>query len=246
MGFVFCHPFAEEKLWAHRVYVSFARILADRGHPVLRFDAMGHGDSEGEFDQSDVETYQRDIDCAIGTLMAGAPHVDRVALLGLRLGGTFAAIRAMADPRVRRLILWDPIIDGDRYMQDVLRTFLTTQLAVYGAVTTDRKELMARLKGGRTVNIDGYQLGHSMFAQVSAVNLGAGGHLRDIPTLVVQTGKEGQKPRVEYQNLAATGDSVTLVTAVEEPFWREIRAFYARAPNLFSATLDWLDETHDL
>ncbi|MCW4290174.1 MAG: hypothetical protein N0C91_20990 [Candidatus Thiodiazotropha endolucinida] len=26
-AFVFIHPFAEEKLWSHRVYVSFAREL---------------------------------------------------------------------------------------------------------------------------------------------------------------------------------------------------------------------------
>ena len=39
--FVFCHPFAEEKLWTQRVYVSFARRLAREGHPVLRFDYRG-------------------------------------------------------------------------------------------------------------------------------------------------------------------------------------------------------------
>ena len=42
-GWVFCHPFAEEKLWTQRVYVSFARMLASRGAWVLRFDAMGNG-----------------------------------------------------------------------------------------------------------------------------------------------------------------------------------------------------------
>ena len=28
-GFVFCHPFGEEKLWSHRVYVTFARALTN-------------------------------------------------------------------------------------------------------------------------------------------------------------------------------------------------------------------------
>ena len=40
-GFLLCYPFAEEKLWVHRVYVNFARELARRGYPVLRFDYMG-------------------------------------------------------------------------------------------------------------------------------------------------------------------------------------------------------------
>ena len=26
--FVFCHPLAEEKLWAHRVFVNYARLAA--------------------------------------------------------------------------------------------------------------------------------------------------------------------------------------------------------------------------
>ena len=44
-AFVFCHPLAEEKLWAHRVFVSYARHLAAAGYPVLRFDMTGNGDS---------------------------------------------------------------------------------------------------------------------------------------------------------------------------------------------------------
>src|SRR5262245_18163177 len=51
-AFVFCHPFAEEKLWTHRVFVSFARRLAAEGYPVLRFDYMGNGDSAGDFRDS--------------------------------------------------------------------------------------------------------------------------------------------------------------------------------------------------
>src|SRR5687768_18149474 len=62
--FVFCHPFGEEKLWAHRVYVGFARELARRGHPVLRFDYAGNGDSSGTFDESSIETALADIDAA--------------------------------------------------------------------------------------------------------------------------------------------------------------------------------------
>ena len=51
-AFVFCHPFGEEKLWTHRTYVSMARRLAERGHPVLRFDFLGNGDSDGAFADS--------------------------------------------------------------------------------------------------------------------------------------------------------------------------------------------------
>ena len=57
-GFVFCSPFAEEKLWAHRVFVNFARELARLGYTVLRFDYMGHGDSEGPGTSGAAGRYQ--------------------------------------------------------------------------------------------------------------------------------------------------------------------------------------------
>ena len=49
---VFCHAFAEEKLWSHRVYVTFARELAQAGYGVLRFDMRGEGDSGRELSRT--------------------------------------------------------------------------------------------------------------------------------------------------------------------------------------------------
>ena len=93
-GYVLCYPFAEERLWAQRVYVDFARELARRGDPVLRFDFMGNGDSEGTFEEADVETWLSDIACAVRTLKAKAPGLDDVGLIGLRFGATLAALAA--------------------------------------------------------------------------------------------------------------------------------------------------------
>ena len=42
LAWVLCHPFAEEKLWSHRVYVNLARTLAKSGYTVLRFDYRGY------------------------------------------------------------------------------------------------------------------------------------------------------------------------------------------------------------
>ena len=93
-GFVFCSPFAEEKLWTHRVFVSFAREMAHRGYFVLRFDYMGHGDSEGDFEDSTIESRLSDIKCAVRTLKEKTKNGATVGLLGLRLGATLAALVA--------------------------------------------------------------------------------------------------------------------------------------------------------
>jgi len=239
-GFVFCHPFAEEKLWTHRVFVSFARELAKRGFAVLRFDYMGHGDSEGDFADSTVETRMVDIDRAIVTIKTEVPGLERVNLLGLRFGATLAAQIATQRKDIDRLIMWEPIVDGSRYMQEILRSNLTTQLAVYGKVTQNREALVAKMKSGDTVNIDGYEMSYTLFEQGSAINLIGDDKLLEGNVLVIQIGKQGQPLRKDLQKLLDLYKSAELKHAVEEPFWREIKRFYGRAESLFGVTLDWM------
>lgn len=242
-GFVFCHPFAEEKLWAHRVYVSLARDLAARGHTVLRFDHMGHGDSDGEFQHASVATHLRDIEAAVGRLRVECPGLEGVGLLGLRLGGTFAALSAERVPGINRLVLWDPVVDGGRYMQEVLRSNLTSQLAAYGKVLQDRKALVESLNDGKAINVDGYELGRDFYEQASAINLLSGSPTFKGDVLILQVGKPGQPARKDLSALQEHYPGATLKLCVEEPFWREIKPFYARAEQLSAATFGWLEET---
>ena len=65
---VFCHSFAEEKLWSHRVYVSLARKLVEQGYIVMRYDYRGYGDSDGDFKNCSIESYYDDISCAVSYL----------------------------------------------------------------------------------------------------------------------------------------------------------------------------------
>jgi len=242
-GFVFCHPFAEEKLWAHRVYVSLARDLAARGYTVLRFDHMGHGDSDGEFQDASVATHLRDIEAAVGRLREECPSLEKVGLLGLRLGGTFAALSAERVAGIDRLVLWDPVVDGGRYMQEVLRSNLTSQLAAYGKVLQDRKALVESLNEGKAINVDGYELGRDFYEQASAINLLSGSPTFKGDLLILQVGKPGQPARKDLSALQEHYPGAALELCVEEPFWREIKPFYARAEQLSSATFGWLEGT---
>jgi exosortase A-associated hydrolase 2 len=237
--FVFCHPFGEEKLWTHRVFVSFARRLAQRGHPVLRFDYTGNGDSEGDFSATSVTTTEADIQTAIEMLKARL-SAPRVALLGLRLGATLAARVADARDDVDRLVLWSPITDGHRYMQDLLRINVTTQMAVYKAVRLDREQLAAELRAGSTVNVDGYEIGGRFFEELSALSL-TGARRFGGRCLIVQADRPGAKPMPDLQQLGASYGAVETKLVEESPFWKEIDRFYDAAPNLFAATEAWLE-----
>ena len=240
-AFVFCHPFGEEKLWTHRVFVSFARQLAADGHPVLRFDYAGNGDSDGSFSETSVRTAIADVDAAVAH-MRSVRGVTQVNLLGLRFGATVAALAAEELPEIDRLILWAPIVDGSRYMQELLRINLTTQMATYKEIRDDRDALAAALHQGQTVNVDGYELGLPLFSEISAVKLSIGRKCHRGPCLVTQIDRQEGRPAPDLQQLVDSYPGGTLTFAQEEPFWKEIARFYDRAPSLFSVTSAWLRE----
>ena len=239
-AWVFCHPFAEEKLWAQRVYVSFARTLAARGAWVLRFDMLGSGDSEGQFSAASVDTMLSDIDCAIRYLEGVSGISVRIGLLGLRFGATLAALAAERSPKVSKLVLWEPIVDGAQYMQEMLRINLTTQSAVYKEIRHNREALVRMMREGITVNIDGYELAYPCYEQATAVDLKEGRKRFAGPCLIVQIGKDGQPVHPDLKTLQETYPVADLQCVVEEPFWKEIKRWYRAAPNLSETTLAWM------
>lgn len=254
LAFLLCHPFAEEKLWSHRVFVSLARTLALRGHCVLRFDFAAAGDSSGLSASTDMNTYAGDVESALRELLRRCPDVEQTGIIGLRLGATVAALVAEGSEchgtqqrgRMGPLILLEPIVNGDAYLQELLRINLATQLAVQGSIKLDRDALLERLRTGASVNVDGYELGTSMFETLSHKPLLLDGprHYAE-PVLVVQIASSQQTAiRPELQTLAASYPQGHFCSAVEQPFWREIRPFYGRASNLEASALSWMEELH--
>jgi exosortase A-associated hydrolase 2 len=238
--YVFCHPFGEEKLWAHRVFVAYSRRLAAEGYLVLRFDYRGNGDSEGDFSDTSLAMALSDVRDAIAYVRArtGEPAVN---LLGLRLGATIASLVAETDGSVDELILWEPVVDGARYMQELLRTNLTVQMAMYKEVRQDRGALVEAMRRGETVNVDGYELSLPMFEEISAVRLADGRKRHEGQCLVVRIDRQG-RPAAELERLVTRYGRGTLVVAEEEPFWKEILRFYGDAPNLFGVTSAWRND----
>lgn len=120
-GVLLCNPFGREAIRAHRVFRVLAERLARAGCDVLRFDYFATGDSPGEDAQVDFHGWQDDVRAAHFELgrLSGAPAIS---WLGLRLGAA-AALNAAARgdcPRLDRLVLWDPVLDGRDYL-DLIR-----------------------------------------------------------------------------------------------------------------------------
>jgi uncharacterized protein len=243
-GFLFCHPLGEEKLWAHRVFVDFARRLARAGWAVLRVDFRGEGDSDRPFAGTDFQTRIRDASEALAVLRNGLPPGARVGLLGLRFGCAIAAtVAAQPGSGVDRLVLWDPVVKGAPYMQSLLMVNLAFQMALHRKVIEDRKALVDKMRRGDTVNIEGYALSFSLFEQACEVDLAKSMGRFAGRGLVVQIGPEGAPVRKEFQELLAQCDRLQLAQAAEEPFWRELKNYYQRADRLAAVTQRWIEET---
>jgi exosortase A-associated hydrolase 2 len=252
LALLFSHPFAEEKLWSHRVMVSLARELAARGHIVMRFDYMGAGDSTGATPDTSLETHLADLDAAFAYLLEKHPRIQQIGLLGLRFGATLAALfaeRAAGKyPQLSGapLVLWEPVLDGANYFQELLRSNLTTQLAVHGKVLENREVLQERIRAGGKVNVDGYEIARDLFESCARPDLlGTEPKTHTGPALILQIAPGAEpKPRNDLSALAGSYRSGTVARAAEQPFWREIKPFYGRAPQLQQATLQWLEQAN--
>jgi len=115
---VICNPFGQEYMRSHRSLRELANRLAQSGFHVLRFDYHGCGDSAGESDEGTLEQWQSDIAAAVCEIREASAS-DRVALVGLRLGATLAALLAKERDDLDHLVLWDPILDGPSYLREL-------------------------------------------------------------------------------------------------------------------------------
>jgi uncharacterized protein len=115
---VICNPFGQEYLRAHRSLREIAARLSEAGFHVLRFDYRGGGDSAGEAGEGRLEGWLEDTAAAAAEIReaSGSP---RVALVGLRLGATLAALVAHRGGGIGTLVLWDPVVEGADYLRDL-------------------------------------------------------------------------------------------------------------------------------
>jgi pimeloyl-ACP methyl ester carboxylesterase len=114
---VLCYPQGLDYASAFRSFRVLATRLRSARCRVLRFDYFGTGDSAGDLGDASIEQWVGDVGAAVREMEAlGAAEV---ALVGLRLGATLAALSAAKCESVARLVLWEPVLDGARYLADL-------------------------------------------------------------------------------------------------------------------------------
>jgi pimeloyl-ACP methyl ester carboxylesterase len=118
-GIVICPAQGVEDLCTHKSLRLMADAFAKQGYPALRFDYAGTGDSLGsDREPQRVEAWIASIEAAVEWLRANT-KVDKVVLVGLRLGSALASIAADRLNTISGLILLAPIVSGRAYMREL-------------------------------------------------------------------------------------------------------------------------------
>lgn len=104
---------------SHRQFVLLARHLAQQGVSVMRFDARGMGDGEGE--QRSFKALDDDIRSAIDHFVALCTGLKHVIIWGLCDAASAALFYAYQDHRVTGLVLLNPWVFTE---QGAARTYL--------------------------------------------------------------------------------------------------------------------------
>lgn len=119
-GIVLCYPIGPEYVRSHRVIHQLAKRLSAVGFCVLKFDYFGSGDSHGDFEEGNIKQWTEDIFTAIEEMRARLT-LEKVCLIGLRFGATLSLVTAASRNDVEALVLWEPVIKGNTYLEELVR-----------------------------------------------------------------------------------------------------------------------------
>ena len=228
-------PFGEEMNRTRRASALQARALAAQGCAVLQIDLYGCGDSDGEFGQADWQIWKQDLALAHAWLAARTGRA--VGLWGVRLGALLALdyARTAALP-VARFVLWQPVLRGAVYLNQLLRLRLANQMLA-GAEGGDSRQLRAALRE-QAQEIGGYVLSPALAEAIEAVDAGkleapaAPLHWFEV---VSAPDRPAPPPALQLaDSWRARGARVTLQAVHDQPCWATPEI--AECPQLGAAT----------
>ena len=150
-------PFAEELNKCRRLLALCAQRLAAAGAEVWCPDLFGTGDSAGEFSEANWAQWVDEI-CEFDAALTDAAPRAAPAYLALRSGALLldAASARLTEFKRAHVLLWQPVLDGARYLQQFLRLrVMTSRLA---GDNESLQSLMVRLAAGELLEVGGYGL----------------------------------------------------------------------------------------
>jgi pimeloyl-ACP methyl ester carboxylesterase len=120
-GVLLCPPGPQEYMRTHWAFRKLANLLVREGFHALRFDYYGTGDSAGATQDGNLAEWRDNIVTAASELR-DCSDVKTISVLGFRLG---AALAAQTSLDTANLLLWDPVVNGRQYLDELRRTHVS-------------------------------------------------------------------------------------------------------------------------
>ena len=176
-AFLMCRPFGQEAVRTAPIYRAMSDRLAREGCTVLTIDHHGCGDSPGELDAQSLADWAHDTLVADAQLRSDVPGRP-VHWFGMGLGASIAACAAqLAEPAPACLVLWEPVFDGQAYLDRLKaahRDELTREMGQsWPALRTRGGEAEPEFPG----NVLGFPMGERLHSELL--------ELRDLPLLEI-------------------------------------------------------------
>ncbi len=169
IGVVLCRPFGFESVCSYLSQRAFAQAASGAGIAVLCFDYAGTGNSSDiDPDTDQIELWRDDV-IAVCDALRERTGVERVCLLGFRLGALLATLAAPQCQGVFAIAALAPIVSGRRYLRE-LRTF--SLAAGQLGVTQAPEPELPRPSGPVPMDISGFALSAATVATLSSIDLG--------------------------------------------------------------------------
>jgi len=226
-GIVICPPLGKEHVDTYRGLKLLAQELCARGFMVLRFDYRATGDSAGELGaDSALIDYQDSIRTAVRYLRSAG--VTQIGVVGLRMGAMLAATVGSDLDGLAALVLWDPVLDGRRYLREQRTLYKMTVGA--DRIDVERESILGTTFSPECARqLKGIQMPESLGVAV--------------PTLIVARPERADEPTIKA--LLGNGNC-ELATVAGQPEYVEPVTFVVQIP-VATLTLiaEWLHHAMD-
>ncbi len=199
-----CYPIGQEYIRSHWAVQQLGNQLTMKGFPILRFDYYATGDSQGECIEGTVTQWKSDVVAAANKLRE-LSGMKNVSIVGLRFGATLATLAAQDGLEVQNLILWDPVLNGSDYINE-LKTLHNMQL-------TSSTNGKTNSKSNNMEEMMGFPWPNTLQQQINSIDLIHSGIFTEHKILVIYTSDNEHltqfkdiNPELTIHNVSEAGD----------------------------------------
>jgi len=163
--FIVAPSFAEEMNRCRYMCTMLAQQLAEQGYAYLSVDPYGVGDSEGDFVDANWEQSNKDL--LTGVAYAEELGFKNISILGVRLGALQAMQILNEIKNLKRLILWQPVINGQSALTQFLRIKIAASIGRNETPGTI-SDFDAQIENGESVEVAGYDVSPGLYSGMKA------------------------------------------------------------------------------